>query len=107
DQVKKFDEHMEEVKKNVTELIELLPRALEKSFEVVEDKSLTHNQIGKKLQALIATNPQAATLIRFAFEQFMPKHGPHKGTHHGHRGVRHRGSISVKKEQIPNALSMI
>ncbi|KAK6015215.1 hypothetical protein OSTOST_19363 [Ostertagia ostertagi] len=58
DQVKKFEEHMEEVKKNVTELIDSLPTALKEFSEMLEDPNLNHREIAEKLRAFIKTNPQ-------------------------------------------------
>ncbi|KAK6026440.1 hypothetical protein OSTOST_07604 [Ostertagia ostertagi] len=82
--------HMEEVKKNVTRLIDYLPTALAEFSKIVENENLTPKQIGEKRHTLTATYPQAFRVLKFAFQQFMPKRGPHGGRRHGHRGSRRR-----------------
>ncbi|PIO56468.1 hypothetical protein TELCIR_22132, partial [Teladorsagia circumcincta] len=100
EQVEKFEKHMEKVRKNVKKLIEYLPTALKKLSELVEDESLTPREIGERRHKLTATHPEAFHVLKFAFEQFMPRHDPHrsrKGEYHGHRGERHHDRHGDKR----------
>ncbi|PIO55634.1 hypothetical protein TELCIR_22978, partial [Teladorsagia circumcincta] len=78
EQVKAYNEkrnaHMEEVKKNVTKLIDYLPTALTEFSRIVENENQTPKQIRERRHNLTATYPEAFHVLKFAFEQFMPKH---------------------------------
>ncbi|PIO62796.1 hypothetical protein TELCIR_15632, partial [Teladorsagia circumcincta] len=95
EQVKAYNEkrnaQMDEVKKNVTKLIKYLPTALKEFSNIVENENQTPKQIRERRHNLTATHPEAFHVLKFAFEQFMPKHGTHGGRRHGHRGDRRRG----------------
>ncbi|KAK6053541.1 hypothetical protein COOONC_08953 [Cooperia oncophora] len=91
---KKMDEHMKEVKKNVTELIDYLPTAFKEFSAIMEDETLTRQEQKQKRRELTAKNPKAFQVLKFIFGQFMP-HGPHgpRGPHgpfgpHGGPGGR-------------------
>ncbi|KAK6013045.1 hypothetical protein OSTOST_21705 [Ostertagia ostertagi] len=75
----------------VTKLIDYLPEAFKKFSEIVEDENQTPRQIGERRHNLTATYPEAFHVLKFAFGQFMPRHGPSWSTmvtwrvpwHHG------------------------
>ncbi|PIO63013.1 hypothetical protein TELCIR_15407, partial [Teladorsagia circumcincta] len=62
EQVKAYNEkmrtQMEEVKKNVTKLIEYLPRALKEFSDIVENEDQTPKQIRERRHNLTATYPE-------------------------------------------------
>ncbi|PIO70840.1 hypothetical protein TELCIR_07290 [Teladorsagia circumcincta] len=92
EQMRIFDKHMEKVRKNVKKLIKYLPTALRRLSELVEDENLTPREIGEKRHELTATYPEAFHVLKFAFEQFMQRNGPHgplRDGLHGRRWERH------------------
>ncbi|XGW31451.1 hypothetical protein V3C99_009982 [Haemonchus contortus] len=89
EQVKEFNanmtKHRDEVRKNVTSLINFLSKALEQSSKILDDENQTRPQMKEKMRQLIVTFPEAFNTLKFAFAQYKPERGPHGHKHHGRR----------------------
>uniref|UniRef100_A0A7I5EA18 ANIS5_cation-bd domain-containing protein n=1 Tax=Haemonchus contortus TaxID=6289 RepID=A0A7I5EA18_HAECO len=92
-QVKEFNTHdartRKEIRYNVTKLIDDLPLAIDRFFDVMDDEYQTREERRKELEDISAQNPKLYRVLRFAIDQFQPRHGLYEdGHHHG----RHHGS---------------
>ncbi|EPB71347.1 hypothetical protein ANCCEY_09565 [Ancylostoma ceylanicum] len=92
DQVEQFNTNMtnlrNEMKKNVTELINQLPEALQKFSTLMENENQTPIELRTAIFKLNAENPRLYRVLKFSFDQFMPRHGPHGPHGPGPRGGR-------------------
>ncbi|KAL6740267.1 hypothetical protein Aduo_013638 [Ancylostoma duodenale] len=93
DQVEQFNTNMtnmrNEVKKNVTELISKLPEALQKFTTLMENEDQTPIELRTAIGKLNAENPPLYRVLKFAFDQFIHRRGPHGP--HGPHGPGPRG----------------
>ncbi|RCN41476.1 hypothetical protein ANCCAN_12585 [Ancylostoma caninum] len=90
DQVEQFNTNMtnmrNEVKKNVTELISQLPEALQKFTTLMENENQTPIELRTAIGKLNAENPPLYRVLKFAFDSFIHRRGPHGPHGPGPRG---------------------
>ncbi|PIO64954.1 hypothetical protein TELCIR_13396 [Teladorsagia circumcincta] len=94
-QVDEFNANMtkvkEEIKRNVTNLIDDLPSAHERFSKIMENEDQTRAERRRALDELSAQNPKLFHVLRFAIDHFKPWHGRDGHGSHGSHGRHHGG----------------
>ncbi|KAK6018298.1 hypothetical protein OSTOST_16126 [Ostertagia ostertagi] len=75
-------------KKNVTELINALPAAVEQIGAIVKNEDQTAKEMVDAIKALSAGNPKVYRVLMFVLREFKPKHGGPRGQKGGPRGPK-------------------
>ncbi|KAK5970394.1 hypothetical protein GCK32_008844 [Trichostrongylus colubriformis] len=69
--------HIVKIRRKAKQIIDYLPTAIVLLSEIMDNDTLTPEIKFKRQENLVATYPKAFHVLRFLFEQFMPRGGPY------------------------------